>query len=84
MKPAFCHSRPVCFAISSLLLPSQKIQTRTSMMSEMAATFLMLLWQGQGILVRPSSKTLVESLYEKHIQATIICSVQQLVLLSHR
>jgi len=33
----------------------------------MATKFLMLLWQGQGVLARPSSKTLVESLYEKHI-----------------
>jgi len=39
----------------------------------MAAKFLMLLQQGQatpssktGILARPSSKTLVESLYEKY------------------
>jgi len=27
----------------------------------------MNLWQGQGILARPSSKTLVESLYDKYI-----------------
>jgi len=33
----------------------------------MVAKFLMLLRQGQGILARPSSKTLVESLYEKYI-----------------
>jgi len=45
-------------------------------MSEMAVKFLMLLWQGQLILARPSSKTSVESLYEKYIQATIICNVQ--------
>ena len=36
-------------------------------MSEMVAKLLMLLLQGQGILARPSSKTLVESLYEKYI-----------------
>jgi len=36
-------------------------------MSEIATKFLMLLQQGQVILARPSSKTLVESLYEKHI-----------------
>jgi len=28
---------------------------------------LMLLWQDQGILARPSSETLVEWLYEKYI-----------------
>ena len=32
----------------------------------MATKFLMLLWQGQGILARPSTKTLVE-LHEKYI-----------------
>ena len=37
-----------------------------------------------GILARPSSKTVVESLYEKYIQATIICNVQQFLLLSYR
>jgi len=67
MKPAMSPSRPVCFAVSSLLLPSQKIQTRISRMSEIAVKFLMLLQQGQGILVRTSTKTLVESLYEKYI-----------------
>jgi len=36
-------------------------------MSEMAAKFLMLSRQGQGILAKPSSKTLVESLCEKYI-----------------
>jgi len=43
--------------------------------------FLMLLWQGQGILARPSSKTLAECLYEKYI--SFQCT-QQLVLLSYR
>ena len=33
----------------------------------MVAMFLMLLWQGRGILVRPSSKTLAESLYQKDV-----------------
>jgi len=40
----------------------------------MAAKFLMLLWQGQGIVARPLSKTSAESLYEKSFQATIICT----------
>jgi len=33
----------------------------------MAAKFLMLLQKGQGILAKPSSKTLVESLCEKYV-----------------
>ena len=33
----------------------------------MAAKLLLLFWQVQGILARPSFKALVESLYEKYI-----------------
>ena len=33
----------------------------------MAAKFLIILWQGQGILARASSKLLEESLYQKYI-----------------
>ena len=40
----------------------------------MAVKFLMLLWQRQGILARPSSETLVESLYKNTFQANIICN----------
>jgi len=65
--PAMCPSRPACFAVSSLLLPPQNLQTDISRMSGMAAKFLMILWQGQGIQERLSSKTLTESLYEKYI-----------------
>jgi len=49
-----------------------------------SSTFLMLFWQAQGTLARPSSKTLVESLYENTFQATITCNVEQLVFLSCR
>jgi len=41
-------------------------------MSEMAAKVFNVLWQGQGILARPSSKTLVEFFMKNIFQATII------------
>ena len=67
MTPAICFLCLACFAVSSLLLSSQKIQTCISRMSEMAAKFSMFFWQSQGVLARPSFKTLVESLYQKYI-----------------
>ena len=33
----------------------------------MAVELLMLLWKDQGILARPSTKILAESLYEKYL-----------------
>ena len=67
MTLAMYLSRLACFAVLSLLLASQKIQTRINKMSEMAAKFLKLFWKSHGILARRLSKILVKSLYQKYI-----------------